>query len=65
LLESGSFFIAIALAAAAALGTTPGQAATPSINLLVCRGNVDSCQTKLRIPIDGTISLDSIRELKV
>lgn len=53
------------MVAAAALGTTPGQAATPSIDLLVCRANVDLCQTKLSIPIGGTISLDLILELQI
>ena len=57
--------MAIALVASAALSTTPGQAATPSINLLVCRAHVDTCQTKLSIPISGTISLNLILELKI
>jgi len=57
--------MAIPLVAAAALGTTPGQAATPYIDLLLYQANVDLYQTKLSIPIGGTISLDLILDWKL
>lgn len=40
----------------------PIQAATPTIDLLVCRANVDPCQTELSLPIGGTVSLDLLIE---
>ncbi|MDA0734880.1 MAG: dockerin type I domain-containing protein [Chloroflexi bacterium] len=62
-------FIAVAMVTVAApgagLGTTPIQADTPPIDLLVCRANVDPCQSELSIPIGGTVLLDLILDLPI